>query len=245
MNPATGQVDYNYQAAGFDGFLSRSIDDLTQVTLDGPGPNSTSQRLDSSQFSGIAGDIFQSTNNQQVGILSGDIILDGTLRIGSNIFLGDRISTGEPAILVSKGDVDVSRATNDELYLNSDQNTFKIAASITQDFPAVTVAGSSDDVSQQYIIPHHLDFVPAFQIYVKIPKPQNAYNSLLPNEYYVAVTNVLQIQDSNSIEYLFYFGVDATNIYLARGIHNFAVGSQTSLATNALIYIQQESASAS
>lgn len=51
--------DYNYNTAGFDGFLSRSIDNVPQVSLNSQGPSSTAIRYDSSQVSGFLGDIIQ------------------------------------------------------------------------------------------------------------------------------------------------------------------------------------------
>lgn len=51
--------DYDYTTAGFDGFLSRSIDDLSQVNLDSPGPVSTAVRYDGAQVSGMLGDSLQ------------------------------------------------------------------------------------------------------------------------------------------------------------------------------------------
>ena len=50
------QDDYTYQSAGFDSFLSRSIDDLTQVNLDSQGPTSTAMKYDAAQVSGRLGD---------------------------------------------------------------------------------------------------------------------------------------------------------------------------------------------
>lgn len=49
----------DYTDAGFDGFLSRSIDDLSQINLDSQGPTSTSIRYDSAQVSGMLGDTLQ------------------------------------------------------------------------------------------------------------------------------------------------------------------------------------------
>ena len=54
MNP-----DYDYTQAGFDSFLSRSIDNLSQVNLDSQGPRSTAIRYDSAQVSGMLGDSLQ------------------------------------------------------------------------------------------------------------------------------------------------------------------------------------------
>lgn len=66
MNPTAGG-DYNYESSGFDGFLSRSIDDLTQVTLDSPGPQTTAIPFDRGQQSGSFGN----------SITIGNIKLDG------------------------------------------------------------------------------------------------------------------------------------------------------------------------
>jgi hypothetical protein len=56
MRPDSG---YDYTAAGFDGFLSRSIDDLSQVNLDSQGPQSKQIRYDDAQVSGFMGDTLQ------------------------------------------------------------------------------------------------------------------------------------------------------------------------------------------
>lgn len=62
-----GVHPYDYTQAGLDGFLSRSIDNLVQMTLDSPGPISTAVRYDSAQLSGPVGNIFR----------VGNIYLDG------------------------------------------------------------------------------------------------------------------------------------------------------------------------
>lgn len=46
----------DYEQAGFDGFLSRSIDDVQQTNLESTGPISTQVRFDASQISGSLGD---------------------------------------------------------------------------------------------------------------------------------------------------------------------------------------------
>lgn len=46
----------DYSDSGFDDFLSRSIDDVPQATLDSQGPSSLQTRFDASQVSGIIGD---------------------------------------------------------------------------------------------------------------------------------------------------------------------------------------------
>jgi len=59
MNPAN---DYTYESSGFDGFLSRSIDNLSRTNLESSGPTSTNIRYDSSQMSGRLGDTLQVGN---------------------------------------------------------------------------------------------------------------------------------------------------------------------------------------
>lgn len=52
-------AQYDYTDSGFDGFLSRSIDNLTQINLDSQGPVSTQMKFDSAQVSGMIGDTLQ------------------------------------------------------------------------------------------------------------------------------------------------------------------------------------------
>lgn len=61
--------DYNYTSAGFDAFLSRSIDNVSQINLDSGGYQSQQVRYDHSQISGMLGD----------KLTVGNIILDGTI----------------------------------------------------------------------------------------------------------------------------------------------------------------------
>jgi len=55
-------TDYNYTQAGFNGFLSRSVDNLPSQNLSSPGPMSTSQAFDRQQVSGMLGDTLQIGN---------------------------------------------------------------------------------------------------------------------------------------------------------------------------------------
>lgn len=67
--------NYDYSTAGFDGFLSRSIDSLAQVNLTSPGPVSTQMRYDSAQPSGFLGGTVQ-VGNVKIN-LTNIIINDG------------------------------------------------------------------------------------------------------------------------------------------------------------------------
>lgn len=49
----------DYTTDGLDSFLSRSIDELAQINLSSPGPQSTAFRYDSAQVSGMLGDTLQ------------------------------------------------------------------------------------------------------------------------------------------------------------------------------------------
>lgn len=72
------QDSYDYSNAGLDSFLSRSIDDISQVNLDSTGPRSSAIRYDDSQQSGMMGDMIRIgkiTLNGQDGNIVGN---DGT-----------------------------------------------------------------------------------------------------------------------------------------------------------------------
>ena len=49
----------DYTDAGFDGFLSRSVDDNPRINLDSRGPVSTQMSFDRAQVSGFMGDTLQ------------------------------------------------------------------------------------------------------------------------------------------------------------------------------------------
>lgn len=80
MQPS--ELNYNYNDAGFDNFLSRSIDNVQQATLDSPGPRGNILPLDRMQTSGFLSDLYR----------VGDIVFDGkgrkiTVSDGQNVFL--------------------------------------------------------------------------------------------------------------------------------------------------------------
>jgi hypothetical protein len=52
-------MSYDYGDSGFDAFLSRSIDSVSQVNLDSTGPVSTSRAFDRGQNTGSIGDILR------------------------------------------------------------------------------------------------------------------------------------------------------------------------------------------
>lgn len=78
MNPD----DYDYNAAGFDNFMSRSVDNNSQINLDSPAPPNNATAFDRTQVGGTIGDIFRTGDVGQTGDLTGDISLIGTFKIG-------------------------------------------------------------------------------------------------------------------------------------------------------------------
>lgn len=79
MNP-----QYDYTNAGFDGFMSRSIDNMPGANLDSPQPRSKAMRFDKARVSGMLGDKLQ----------IGKIRLENT-RIVINDGDNDRVLLGE------------------------------------------------------------------------------------------------------------------------------------------------------
>ena len=76
MNP---REPYDYSTAGFDSFLSRSIDNLSQANLDSQGPVSTQIRFDSAQISGALGDTLKIGNISLNGAQKNIILSDGNV----------------------------------------------------------------------------------------------------------------------------------------------------------------------
>lgn len=80
------EPNYSYIDAGFDSFLSRSIDGLAQVNLNSPGPASRQISFDQAQLSGAIGDNIR-VGNISINGSAGNI----TANDGTNDFfiLGD------------------------------------------------------------------------------------------------------------------------------------------------------------
>lgn len=109
MNPA----DYNYEEAGFDAFLSRSIDNLSQGNLDAAGPLTTQQRYDSTQLSGRVSD----------AIITEDVVInkDGVSVKDGKLTVYDEqgvltISNGHTVIRPVRGTYNLTAADFSNLY---------------------------------------------------------------------------------------------------------------------------------
>ena len=67
---------YDYTTAGLDGFLSRSIDDVNQASLNSPGPANNAIAFDRASVTGPLGDTLR----------LGGILIDGA---GERIIMND------------------------------------------------------------------------------------------------------------------------------------------------------------
>lgn len=94
--------DYNYETAGFDSFLSRSIDGIPQTNLDSLGPISREVGYDRSQFSGSTSD---------------------TIRIGQT-------KVDASGVKVANEGQDVTSARDDQLAFDSSRSNFYIVKTI-------------------------------------------------------------------------------------------------------------------
>lgn len=158
---------------------------------------------------------------------------------------------GQIGLYVSKPGLDIlqqftsSSVNAANLLFNSDQNTLKVALSSSQICPSLAVGPSASNNSQQYIIPHHLGFVPAYQVYVQVPRPDGSVTSSFPvNTYFVSLANTLQVNETGtSLRYTYDVGIDSQNLYLARNIFNGSADTTyTASQTTFRYYIQQETA---
>ena len=75
---STETKQYDYTDAGLDAFLSRSIDNISQVNLDSQAMPSTNMRFDFSQVSGSLGDTLRLGKIYLNGSDGNIILNDGT-----------------------------------------------------------------------------------------------------------------------------------------------------------------------
>lgn len=233
--------DWDYSKAGFDGFLSRSIDDLSQVNLNSQGPMSTQLRYDSSQVSGFLGDSFW----------LGGVGLEGKdnriiTRDGQNIrvIIGQQ-SDGTQGITVSKPNADADIKRPADLIFNSNQNVFKIALAGSYVFPSVLNISPSTSLVQSYTIFHGLGYVPAYLTYAFVYNQGSGPYLSFPTRFYqqfdsVALSGDTASQISNSVV----VGVDERNLYLSRTAFNGdGVSPHDATELPVKYYILQETAS--
>ncbi len=140
----------NYEDSGFDAFLSRSIDDLSQGNLDSAGPVSTQMRYDSAQSSGYVGDKFAVGNVLINGNEGAIELLDNRLKT----LLVGKDSENRQVVKVAKEGFDAKTARDDELTFNSLQNNLKV---VVTDSVLVTAGATPTNWAT---VPHNLGFAP-------------------------------------------------------------------------------------
>lgn len=112
----------SYEDAGFDAFLSRSIDNVSQVNLNSQGPVTSQIAYDRTQVDGMLGDTLQIGNIGLNGSESGIDLRDGSAR---TMFIG-KDSKGNQVVKVAQPGFDAKTARDDQLRYNSGQNVLKI-----------------------------------------------------------------------------------------------------------------------
>lgn len=221
-------ADYDYEAAGFDGFLSRSIDSVSQINLDSPGPTSTAQAYDRTQVTGSLGDTLQIGNIFLDGASEAIELLDGRnkpLLVGLD-------SKGNQAVKVAKKGFDARTARDDQLIFNSAQNALKVVKS---DTGTVTTTGQPTNWAT---IPHNLGFAPIPLVFlngVSLSGIASGANIPLPTYSNVSIDVVGQ-----QIKFGTWLHALADNLNLYVVLFN-SLG--TSFSLNFKFYLLQESAS--
>lgn len=219
-------MGYDYTESGFDKFMSRSIDNLSQANLDSAGPVTTAQAYDRSQISGSLGDSLQ----------LGNIVIDGRgggigLNQGRNqpLWIGTD-SKGNQAVKIAKDGLDGRTARDDQLNFNSLQDSLKVIKTGTE-----TVAGSQP--TNWATVPHNLGFAPVPLVFlnnVNLSGIANGANIPLPTWSSLSVDTVNQQVVMRTWLHAL---ADITNLYVV--LFN-STGSNVSL--NFTYYLLQESA---
>lgn len=78
MEPPQNSGDYDMTTAGFDGFMSRSIDQTPQINLDSATPPNNAIAFDRNQVTGALGDTFRLGKIYLNGSTGTIIMSDGT-----------------------------------------------------------------------------------------------------------------------------------------------------------------------
>lgn len=146
----------NYEDAGLDAFLSRSIDNLTQVNLSSPGPVSNQIAYDRTQISGQLGDILQIGNIGLDGADGGINLKDGPAR---TMFIG-KDSQGNQVVKIAKSGYDAKEARDDQLNFNSQQNILKVVKT------GIEFVESNGAPISYSTVAHGLGFAPVPLVYL-------------------------------------------------------------------------------
>lgn len=140
----------NYEDAGFDAFLSRSIDNISQVNLNSAAPISNQIAYDRTQISGQLGDTLQIGDIGLNGSEAGIELKQGSAR---TMIIGED-SKGNQVVKIAKSGFDAKTARDDQLAFNSEQNVLKVVKS---DVGTVTSNGAPTNWAT---IHHGLGYAP-------------------------------------------------------------------------------------
>lgn len=222
----------DYSDSGLDGFLSRSIDTTSQVSLNDPGDVSTAVRYDSAQVSGMLGNTIQlgGTNITQTGISINDGITD--------ILIG-RQTNGAQGVTVSKEGKTADINRPQDLIFNSGQDIFKVGITNTYTFPArgnVPILGDlpGGGLGTIYMdrIPHGLGVTPIVECYIQMAATDaaNVFGKAIYSPWNNAITTssspyplnhaVVGLGTNNQLLYILYAGADDTYLYVGEHILN-------------------------
>jgi hypothetical protein len=219
--------DHDYTASGFDAFLSRSIDNVSQINLESQGPASTAIRYDSAQVSGSLGDTLQIGG---VNLNGSDGNIELTKDRNKPLLIG-KDSKGNEVVKVAKEGYDARTARDDQLVFNSDQNVFKIVKSGQDN------VGSASTINWT-TIPHNLGYVPAVIAFLNdVGLSPIASHANIPLPTYADVDIGIALANKVTFGSYVHAITDITNLYL---VFFNATGS----ARNFLVkwYLLQESA---
>ncbi len=223
------QNDYNYETAGFDAFLSKSIDNTPQVNLSTQGPTSTAIRYDDAQVSGFLGNTIQAGG---VNISQQSISINNV----SQLLIGKQ-TDGTIGMTVSKEGKDADINRPQDLIFNSNQDIFKVGITGTYTFPprgGVPIQGDlpGPGIATVYMdqIPHGLGVTPIVECYIKMDNsdPGNVFHKDIFTPWNNAITSsgnlyplnhsLVQPNTNNEILYILYAGADDTFLYVGEHI---------------------------
>lgn len=145
-------------------------------------------------------------------------------------------STGAMAVKVAKSGYDARTASDANLIFNSNQDTFKIATTVSYTF---SFTASSYNAGTQYTIAHNLGYVPYMQGYAILTTVPESSTGTFPLPYIATVAQTPTIPAAFLIGAIITVqGVDSTNIYVGVGIGS----SGSTLAGTLKFYVLQETA---
>lgn len=230
--------DNDYTAAGFDGFLSRSIDNQSQVNLNSNFNPSNQLPFDRSQVTGQLGDTFRTGETFQSGSEGNYSVSDGK---NLRVVMGKQ-TDGTQGITISKEGFDADIKRPNHLLFNSQQSLFQVAIANSYIFPAVTVANGTS-TTQSFSIDHNIQGIPGFLVYFYLASDQTANHTGFPGFYYTQMHDTMSVYEPNNALFTstYGLGIDEHKLYINRTVTNAGPSPSTSTTVNIKYYIFQQS----